>query len=71
MRLAHIEGITVAVHGRHDLGSPVRTAWELAKAWPDAQLGIIEDAGHAGERHARPDGPDGDRGVQRPLMRGS
>ncbi len=38
----------VLVHGRHDMGSPVQTAWELAKAWPDAQLHIIEDSGHAG-----------------------
>jgi hypothetical protein len=22
--------------------------WELAKAWPDARLHIIEDSGHAG-----------------------
>jgi proline iminopeptidase len=38
----------VLVHGRHDMGSPVQTAWELAKAWPDARLHIIEDSGHAG-----------------------
>jgi proline iminopeptidase len=31
-----------------DMGSPVQTAWELAKAWPDARLHIIEDSGHAG-----------------------
>ena len=36
------------VHGRHDMGSPVQTAWELAKVWPDARLHIIEDSGHAG-----------------------
>jgi proline iminopeptidase len=38
----------VLVHGRHDMGSPVQTAWQLAKAWPDARLHIIEDSGHAG-----------------------
>lgn len=38
----------VLVHGRHDLGSPVYTAWELAQAWPDAKLVIIEDSGHTG-----------------------
>ena len=45
-RLAGIPG--VLVHGRHDMGCPVQTAWELAKAWPDARLHIIEDCGHAG-----------------------
>jgi len=38
----------VLVHGRHDLGSPVYTAWELAQAWPDAKLVVIEDSGHTG-----------------------
>lgn len=45
-RLAGIPG--VLVHGRHDLGCPVNTAWELAQAWPDAELVIIEDSGHTG-----------------------
>ncbi|MBO0867265.1 MAG: prolyl aminopeptidase [Micromonosporaceae bacterium] len=45
-RLAGIPG--VLIHGRLDLGSPVRTAWELAKAWPQARLTIIEDSGHTG-----------------------
>lgn len=38
----------VLVHGRQDLGCPVRTAWELAQAWPEARLVVIEDAGHTG-----------------------
>jgi proline iminopeptidase len=38
----------VLIHGRHDMGSPVQTAWLLAQAWPDAELHIIEDSGHAG-----------------------
>ena len=45
-KLAGIPG--VLVHGRHDMGCPVQTAWELAKAWPDARLHIIEDSGHGG-----------------------
>jgi proline iminopeptidase len=45
-QLAGIPG--VLVHGRHDLGGPVITAWELARAWPDAQLVVIEDSGHTG-----------------------
>ena len=36
------------IHGRLDLSAPVRTAWELAQAWPDAELRIIEDSGHTG-----------------------
>jgi proline iminopeptidase len=45
-RLAGIPG--ALVHGRHDLGCPVQYAWELAQAWPDAQLTVIEDSGHTG-----------------------
>ncbi|AEV85629.1 proline iminopeptidase [Actinoplanes sp. SE50] len=45
-RLAGIPG--VLIHGRADLGSPVLTAWELARAWPDAELIVIEDSGHTG-----------------------
>lgn len=35
------------VHGRYDVICPVEQAWELAKAWPEANLNIIADAGHA------------------------
>jgi proline iminopeptidase len=45
-RLAGIPGRLI--HGRYDLGSPLITAWELAKAWPDAQLTVVEDSGHTG-----------------------
>lgn len=45
-RLAGIPG--VLFHGRLDLGSPLATAWELARAWPDAQLMIVDDSGHTG-----------------------
>jgi len=45
-RLAGIPG--VLIHGRLDLGSPLGTAWELAQAWPDAELVVVEDAGHTG-----------------------
>lgn len=36
------------IHGRHDLGCPLYTAWELARAWPDAELITVSDAGHTG-----------------------
>ena len=37
----------VIVHGRLDMPCPLKYAWNLAKAWPDAELHIIEAAGHA------------------------
>ena len=30
-----------------DLGGPLVTAWELAQAWPDAELVIVSTAGHS------------------------
>jgi proline iminopeptidase len=45
-RLAGIP--SVLIHGRSDLGCPVITAWELARAWPGAELVVIEDSGHTG-----------------------
>ncbi|MFC5830582.1 prolyl aminopeptidase [Nonomuraea insulae] len=45
-RLAGIPG--VLIHGRMDMGSPLLTAWELAQAWPDAELVVVEDSGHTG-----------------------
>jgi proline iminopeptidase len=45
-RLAGIPG--VLLHGRHDLGSPVGTAWELAQAWPGSELVVVDDSGHTG-----------------------
>lgn len=44
-RLAGIPG--VLIHGRFDLGGPLDVAWELARAWPSAELHIV-DTGHAG-----------------------
>ena len=45
-RLAGIPA--VFVHGRNDLGGPVATAWNLAKAWPGSELVVVEDSGHTG-----------------------
>ncbi|GAA4517294.1 prolyl aminopeptidase [Actinoallomurus oryzae] len=45
-RLAGIPG--VLIHGRFDLGGPLQTAWGLARAWPGAELIVVEDAGHLG-----------------------
>jgi proline iminopeptidase len=43
--LAGIPG--VMVHGRLDLGAPLVTVWELSQAWPDSELVIVDNAGHA------------------------
>ncbi|MFB9628342.1 alpha/beta hydrolase [Nonomuraea helvata] len=45
-RLAGIPG--VLIHGRFDLGAPLQYAWELAQAWPDARLVVVDDSGHTG-----------------------
>jgi proline iminopeptidase len=45
-RLAGIPG--TLIHGRLDLSCPLKTAWELSKAWPNAELKVIDDSGHTG-----------------------
>lgn len=43
-----LQGIPgVIVHGRYDMPCLVRYAWDLSTAWSDAELFIIEGAGHA------------------------
>ena len=44
-RIRDIPG--VIVHGRYDVICPARNAWELARAWPAAELCIVPDAGHS------------------------
>ena len=44
-KLAGIPG--VIVQGRYDMACPPVTAWELHKAWPQAEFHLIENAGHA------------------------
>jgi proline iminopeptidase len=36
----------VIVQGRYDVCTPPFTAWDLHKAWPEADLRMIDDAGH-------------------------
>jgi proline iminopeptidase len=49
--LVNVESIRelpcVIVHGRYDVVTPVKSAWDLARAWPQADLRIVADAGHA------------------------
>lgn len=35
------------IQGRYDAATPIRTAYELSKAWPEAEFLIVADAGHA------------------------
>ena len=44
-RIAHIPG--VIVHGRYDVVCALDNAWALHQAWPNSELNIIRDAGHA------------------------
>ena len=44
-RLAVIPG--VIIHGRYDMVCPLDNAFALHQAWPQAELQIVRDAGHA------------------------
>ena len=44
-RIRHIPA--VIVQGRYDVVCPMRSAWDLHRVWPEAELLIIDDAGHS------------------------
>jgi proline iminopeptidase len=44
LRIRHIP--CVIVQGRYDVCTPMVTAWELRRAWPEAMFDIVQDAGH-------------------------
>ncbi len=44
-KIAHLPGLIV--HGRYDLICPLDNAYALHQAWPNSELQIIRDAGHA------------------------
>ena len=44
-RIAHIPGYIV--QGRYDMICPPQSAWDLSKAWPQCDLRLIRQAGHA------------------------
>jgi proline iminopeptidase len=73
-RLTGVPG--VLVHGRLDISSPPDNAWEIARAWPDGELVLVDEAGHGAGHHgmsevllaaidrfADPHRPNLDRGV--------
>lgn len=37
----------VIVQGRYDVVCPAKSAWDLHRAWPEADLRMVPDAGHA------------------------
>jgi len=45
-KLAGIPG--VLIHGQSDMSCPSEAAWRLTQGWPDAELHLIENAGHRG-----------------------
>jgi proline iminopeptidase len=56
-RIRRIPG--VIVQGRYDVVCPMRSAWDLHMAWPEADLRIVDDAGHSAFEH----------GIARELVR--
>ncbi|MCA9708006.1 MAG: prolyl aminopeptidase [Myxococcales bacterium] len=44
-RIRHIPA--VIAQGRYDVVCPMMSAWDLHRAWPEAQLQIVPDAGHS------------------------
>ncbi len=48
--LEHIDAIrhipTIIIHGRFDMVCPLEQAWQLKTHWPQAELTIVEMAGH-------------------------
>jgi proline iminopeptidase len=56
-RIRHIPA--VIVQGRYDVVCPMRSAWDLHRAWPEAELRIVADAGHSAF----------ERGIVRELVR--
>jgi len=43
-RLSNIPGVLIS--GRFDLQAPIGWAWDLRRAWPNAELVIVDGAGH-------------------------
>lgn len=44
-RIRHIPG--AIVQGRYDVVCPITSAWDLHRAWPEAELHVVPDAGHS------------------------
>jgi pimeloyl-ACP methyl ester carboxylesterase len=65
-----IRGIpAVIVQGRYDVCTPIMTAWDLHRAWPEADFVVVDDAGHAAPSGHRPRPARRDRPLRCPLRR--
>jgi proline iminopeptidase len=38
----------VLIHGRHDVSSPLETAWQLSQRWTSSELNVLGNSGHGG-----------------------
>ncbi len=58
--LANVDRIrnipAIIVQGRHDICTPPTSAWDLKKAWTEAELWIVPDAGHSASEPGIVDG---------------
>ena len=73
--IARIRAVpAVIVQGRYDVVCPLETAWALHRAWPEADLKIVADAGHSaaepGIVHELLTATDAFRGVSSPKVTG-
>ncbi|KAK1293184.1 Proline iminopeptidase [Acorus calamus] len=49
-KIRHIR--TVIVQGRYDVCCPMMSAWDLHKAWPEAEFKVVPNAGHSANEPA-------------------
>ncbi|MFO1049277.1 MAG: prolyl aminopeptidase [Geminicoccaceae bacterium] len=46
--VGRLRGIpAVIIQGRYDIATPAASAWDLHRAWPEAEFRLVEGAGHA------------------------
>ena len=61
----------VIVQGRYDVVCPMRSAWHLHRAWPEAKLVVVPDAGHSAFEPGNAQGTaPGHRRFRASLVRG-
>jgi pimeloyl-ACP methyl ester carboxylesterase len=44
-RIRHLPRLII--QGRYDIVCPARSAWDLHRAWPEAEFHLVPDAGHS------------------------
>lgn len=67
-RLAGIPA--VLIHGQLDIGGPLHTAWQLARAWPGSELVVAETGGHTSDALGDQVVAATDRFALRAILRG-